>query len=173
MENNNQQPNPVSPAQTTTNPPMPAQNVPVSPVSGPTPVPSATPGGQMPTVKKPFGGIKLNPQDLKNKFNSFSKRTRVLMIVLTVMFLLIFILSIFASLFGKRKSVTLATPTPSPLGASPAPNVVLNASRYATDSGVLKLESDFNNLQLILNASDVKESALTPPTLDFNINFNK
>lgn len=111
--------------------------------------------------------------NLKEKFNSYSKNTRILIVVIAVMFVVIILLSIMVMLFGKKSVLPTATPTPSPVTASPAPNVILNASRYATDSGVLKIESDLQAIQKQLDGSDVKETDLSIPNLDFNINFNK
>jgi hypothetical protein len=76
-------------------------------------------------------------------------------------------------LFGKRTKTPTLTPTPTPISASPTPQIILNASRYATDSGVLKIESDLNNIQKQLDQTDVKQSDLKIPDMDFNINFNK
>lgn len=110
---------------------------------------------------------------LMSKFNSYSKNTKILIIALVVTFFSLFLLTIVSSLFVKKTVPPLPTPTPVPPSVSPEPNVVLNASRYATDSGVLKMESDFNDFQKQLDASDVKQTDLSIPNLDFNINFNK
>ena len=110
---------------------------------------------------------------LKTKFNNFPKNTKILILVMVVLFLIIILLSILVALFGKKQTAIVATPSPSPISVTPGPNVILNASRYATDSGVLKIEGDLNNIQKQLETTDVKQSDLTPPNLDYNINFNQ
>lgn len=110
---------------------------------------------------------------LKAKFSSLPKNTRIIVVAIAALFLIILLLSVLVSLFGKGRGTILATPSPSPISESPIPNVILNASRYATDSGVLKIESDLQDLGKQLDASDVKQSSLKLPNLDFNINFNQ
>ncbi len=131
---------------------------------------------QQPTVPQPSMPLKTKLQNLKAnliiKFNALSKNTKMLVIVMAVLFLIIFLLSILVALFGKKQTVIVATPTPAPLSVSPTPEVILNASRYATDSGVLKIETDLRGFQNDLNSKDVRQTDLTPPTLDFNITFN-
>ncbi len=125
------------------------------------------------TSEKPKGKLQNLVDNLKLKFNVLPKNTKILVITIAVLFLIIFLLSILVALFGKKQTVVIATPTPSSISVTPAPNVILNASRYATDSGVLKIESDLNNIQKQLESTDVKQTDLTLPNIDFNINFNK
>lgn len=46
-------------------------------------------------------------------------------------------------------------------------------SRYATESAVLKIESDVASLEGDLNALEVKESKLNPPPLNWDVNFEE
>ncbi len=138
--------------------PVPTQPVPVQ----------AQP--QVPPTPNKFN---LNIENIKQKFAALPKNTRTMLTVVAVMFLIIFVLFILVSLFGKRSTGVVSTPTPQPISVSPAPQVILNASRYATDSGVLKIESELKNIQNQLNVSDVKQTDLNLPTLDFDINFNQ
>lgn len=128
---------------------------------------------QVPTVSvQPVPPVK--PIDkVKAKFNSYSRNTRVLIVLALGLLVILILLTILTILFGRKKTIVLATPSPSSAAVSPAPNIVLNASKYATDSGVLKIESDLNEFQKQLDASDVKQTDLTLPNLDFNINFNQ
>lgn len=124
-------------------------------------------------INSPLDRIKFLLQNLKIKFDNANKQTKIIVIVVAVLFGIILLLSILVALFGKKQHVPILLPTPTPISASPAPNVILNASRYATDSGVLKIESDLNNFQKQLDTTDVKQSDLSVPNLDFNINFNQ
>lgn len=47
------------------------------------------------------------------------------------------------------------------------------ASRYATDEAVLKMESDIKILEEEINRSDIEEKSLTPPGLNFNVDFKE
>jgi hypothetical protein len=116
---------------------------------------------------------KFNLDSVKEKFNSLPKNKKITVVAIAVMFSLIFLLLILTSLLGKKQIAIIATPSPSPISVTPIPNVILNASRYATDSAVLKIESDLNGIQKQLDSSDVKQSDLSLPNMDFNINFNQ
>ena len=111
--------------------------------------------------------------NLKNKLNSSSKGTKILIIVITALFFLIFLLAILVALVGKKKVAVVLTPSPSPISVSPAPQIIFNASRYATDEAVLKIESNLTEIQKQLESGDVRESALSIPSPEFNINFTK
>lgn len=142
------------------------------------PTPNAVSGSQVTSqVSQPVSTppvMKQTPiEKIKNKFNSLPKNTKILVIVVVGVFLIIFLLSVFVGLFGRKKVIPVATPSPTPIAETPIPNVILNASRYATDSGVLKIESDLQGFSKQLDGSDVKLSDLTLPNLDFNINFNQ
>ncbi len=149
--------------------------LPTNPIQQPTEV-------QQPTSQQPINPApvtiptpeKPKPIDnLKTKFNNLPKNTKILLIVITILLLIIFLLSILVAMFGKKQTAIVATPTPSPISVTPGPNVILNASRYATDSGVLKIESDLNDIQKQLETTDVKQTDLNIPNLDYNINFNQ
>jgi hypothetical protein len=47
------------------------------------------------------------------------------------------------------------------------------SSRYATDEGVLKIESDVSSLEEEMNSLEVKESSLNPPPLNWGVNFEE
>lgn len=126
-----------------------------------------TPANQPATKEKQLDKIKA-------KFNALPKNTRMMVMLAGILFLVLFILLLLSVLFGGKKQAKLPvlTPTPGPVSVTPGPNVIFGASRYATDSGVLKIESDLNGFAQQLNSTDVRQSDLTPPNIDFNINFN-
>ena len=138
-------------------------------VSGPTQMAGGT---EIPIPQK-SSKSKINMASLKEKFNKFPKNTKIAIIVVGVLFFILFVLSILSAMFGKKQTTVVITPSPSPVSVTPIPNVVLGASRYATDSGVLKIETDLNNFQQQLDSSDVKQSDLSIPNVDYNINFNQ
>ena len=86
--------------------------------------------------------------------------------------LVVFVLVLSAVLvleLAKKKPETTTQPTEPP----PAPTETLSRlhSRWATDSGVLKLEEDLKNLSEELKNVDLKESQLSPPVLDMDVEF--
>ena len=46
-------------------------------------------------------------------------------------------------------------------------------SRYATDEAVLKMEADTKALEEEINKGDIEEKSLTPPNLNFDVNFQE
>jgi|SRR5581483_9467105 len=128
--------------------------------------PTVTPRVSNPMAREQFVRV-------REKFNSFSRNTKILIITLTVSFLIIFLLLILVALFGK-KNVTYIAPSPTPVvQVTNPPEVILNASRYATDEGVLKIESEIKNISKQIDGTDVKQSDFGLPSIDFNINFNR
>lgn len=153
-----------------------AENIvpPTSPVQGPTqpvPQPQAAPQQQV-APQTTQNKIPVVVENLKSKFIALPKNTKMLVTIVAGLFLVILLLSVLVMLFGKRTKTPTLAPTPTPISASPTPQVILNASKYATDSGVLKIETDLNNIQKQLDQTDVKQSDLKIPDMDFNIKFN-
>lgn len=143
-----------------------SEQAPVAPPPTTPPSGSPTPQGSAPKASTPIN-------NLKDKFNSFPKNTKILVIAVIVLFLIIFVLSMLTALFGKKRTGPIATPSPTPISETPQPEIILNASRYATDEGVLKIEKDLKDIRKQLDDSDVKQTDLSIPSLDFNINFNQ
>lgn len=119
--------------------------------------------------------VKEKPLDkMKAKFDALPRNTKTMVTVAGILFLILLILLLLSLLFGGKKKVTpILTPTPAPVSVTPGPNFIFGASRYATDSGVLKIESDLNGFAKQLNSTDVKQTDLALPNMDFNINFNQ
>ena len=61
---------------------------------------------------------------------------------------------------------TIEDITPTPVVYNPP-----KASVYATDESILKLEEDINVITQEIGSIVLREGQLTPPTLDFNVNF--
>ncbi len=85
---------------------------------------------------------------------------------------------VFLILAGIVKSMRPA-PTPPPAGGPtpavstplPTPAGIGNPSRYATDSAVLKIDDDVKNLQAKLEGTNLDESNLRPPDINFFVSF--
>ena len=136
---------------------------------------AASTGPQIPPVSnvpKPVTP-KIDVNSLKEKFNKLPKQTKLMVTVAAGLFLLLFVLAILSALFGKKQTIVVITPAPTPISVTPIPVVILNASHYATDSGVLKIESDLNGFQQQLNSADVKQGDLSIPSINYDVNFNQ
>lgn len=104
----------------------------------------------------------------------FKKVFKVAGIVFGFFILLLIVFSIAAGT-GKRRTAIVNNPVSSeaPQEASLNGEKILNPSRYATDSVVLKIEDDLKSVEKELNDLEVNEVYLLPPNLDFDINFGE
>ena len=100
------------------------------------------------------------------------KILRILGIVFAGLLFLMTVLSIVLNLKGKAPVEIKPTPVAS-FAPLPSGEVITNPSRYATDSGVIKIEGDLSGVEKELDNLQVSEVNLLPPRLDFDINFAK
>jgi hypothetical protein len=84
--------------------------------------------------------------------------------------LLLIILGIAVNL-QRRSQKEVVLPTPTPASITPLEGEIANPSRYATDAGVLQIEANLKNFDARLGQEKVREEALNPPQLDFNVEF--
>lgn len=88
--------------------------------------------------------------------------------VLLVVFVLTVSLAVILEVSRKKPQTTIAPPENAP---TPSPVVNRPFSRWATDSGVLAIESELKTLSEDLKNVDLKESGLLPPVLDMEVKF--
>lgn len=119
-------------------------------------------------------------QPVFNKFRDvwlkIPERLRKILRIMGIVFAVLLVLMIILSIVLKLKSKVPVEVKPTPAASFellPSGEVITNPSRYATDSGVLKIEEDLRNLEKELDNLQVNETNLLPPRLDFDINFNK
>jgi len=88
---------------------------------------------------------------------------------LLLLFLLILIL---ISLNLKQKhSFSDVFPTPTPTPTPTLIEEITNPSFYATDSAILKIEEELKKIEQELDSTDLKESSLNLPVLDWEVKF--
>jgi len=81
-------------------------------------------------------------------------------------------LAIFMSFNQKNLNPTTENqPTPTP--PTEIKEEITSPSPYATDAALLKTEEEIKTLDKRLQETDLKESKLNPPSLDWEIKFNK
>ena len=98
----------------------------------------------------------------------FKKIARIVAVVLLLLVLL-YIVSLFVKTIRQNGEVTVSgIPTP-----TVAPYIPYNPSVYAEDELVLQLEEDIKVLDRELATAQLKETILTPPVLDFKVNFEE
>jgi hypothetical protein len=89
-----------------------------------------------------------------------------------LLFLLLLLLLVLLVLSQKPpKPVSLPIPpTPTP---TPFEEKIASPSAYATDSAILKIEQDLKTLDQDLQLTDLKETSLNPPALDWEVEFEE
>jgi len=100
-----------------------------------------------------------------------SQRTKRLAISIAALFLTLVTLIIVLTYFKNRNKVT---PQEEKKDGGAATTIVeRKPSRYATDEAVLKIETDVKALESEIGKSEIEEKNLTPPSLNFDINFKE
>lgn len=162
---------------------------PASPIA-PVPQPQAQPSSNAITqdiqrakglVEKIREGIKQKQEMAKTrqgipgapKQKLIDKKIMILLVGLAVLVVLLIAGTLYKAMSGRGQRIVLA-PTPTPVVTPTlAPVEIRNPSRYATDSGVLKIEEDLKALDKDLVGTEIKESSLTPPSLDWDVSFKE
>lgn len=141
------------------------------------PVPQAKPDLAPPenNIKNKFSEIKSRAvTKIGPWYSNLSPANKRLVTIMGVLLLIVGVLFVLALFFAPRRGPAAPTPTPVATSAPTAtPAEITNPSRYATDSGVLKIETDLKDIEAKLNQTKLKDSDLTPPSLDYNIDFSK
>ena len=130
-------------------------------------------------AKSPINDVRAKLLDLKEKgmvrYKALPPMQQKMALAAGVLLGIMIVLFILAALFAPKRTKVVVEATPTPAGTSvpfPTTQAITNPSRYATDSGVLKIESDVKTLEGQLNQIDIKQSDLNLPDLDWNVNFN-
>lgn len=73
-----------------------------------------------------------------------------------------------------KQSSTSPSPIPTPIITSyPEKETTASPSAYATDSAILKLEKEIEEVAKEIQATDLRESKLNPPVLDMEVSFEQ
>ena len=106
------------------------------------------------------------------KFNfKLSLKYRRPLIVFLVILVLLVVIGIFAPFFGRfiKRNITPAeTPAPTAL-----PEATLTPSVSTNDPDILGIEEKLGKLDESFSKVNLREDELRPPTLDFNVSFEK
>jgi hypothetical protein len=104
--------------------------------------------------------LKLNPQ--------IRKVITVTGFIFGILILLAIVFSISTRPGGRAK----ATPTPMPNSEqSPLPEIIINPSKYATDSAVLLVEENIKKIEKEIGETVINDLKLSQPNLLWDINF--
>jgi hypothetical protein len=85
---------------------------------------------------------------------------------------LLIILAVLSQTILKPASPEEATTPPAPT-PTPFEEKIASPSAYATDSAILRIESELESIEKELQETDLKEASLNPPVLDMDINFKE
>ena len=102
---------------------------------------------------------------------SMSKKTLIIALVVILFFVALVIAGV---LFGVALILSNSKPVPAPVVTTVEQPIVLppvKISRFASDSGILKLREDLKNIQTKIDTMDLFESQITPPVYDLNISI--
>lgn len=112
----------------------------------------------------PDKGINLSAQ-------SGNQKKKIILILSGALVLILLLVLVIVG--SNNRVLILPTPTPEPI-PTPTPFVetIASPSAYATDSAVLKIGDDINDLENQLQNIDLKDNYLLPPAINLDINFN-
>ena len=97
---------------------------------------------------------------------------RKVIMVTGFVFGLLLIIAIVFSVSTKSGGRVKSTPTPSSnIEQSPLPEIIINPSRYATDSAVLTVEENLKNIEKEIGSTVINDLKLAQPNLLWDINF--
>ena len=101
------------------------------------------------------------------------KKTLIIILIAVIFFALIVITGIMIGVAFIMSGAKNIAPPPTPTSSTePAVSVPsASGSKYASDSGLLKIKSDIEAQQQKINSMDLFESQITPPSLDLNISI--
>lgn len=105
----------------------------------------------------------------------FNRTTKIMIAVAVALFGIIILVAIIGLIFSglRNRGNGTALPQATPISGEIPQTAPLKPSRYATDPDVLSIENSLKDLEGELNKIEVKDSYLTLPKLEFNINFKK
>lgn len=104
-----------------------------------------------------------------NRWQKLTKQRRLIAILAALIALTLFVILLLKITWPVPPSAPVL-PTRPPLPII-APTPISSPSLYATDSAVLKIEDDLGNIETDLQTTDLKESSLMPPSLDWEVTF--
>lgn len=100
---------------------------------------------------------------------------RQLIFIASIVLAVSLVIGVFAAVIifftGKKQNPPPVAPIISPMEATPTPFIPLPTSPFATNAGILKLESDLNDLLRRVDTVDLVEPEITPPNLDLHLNI--
>ena len=97
---------------------------------------------------------------------------RKVIIITGFIFGLLLLAAIVFSVSTKTVGKVKTTPTPATnIEQSPLPEIIINPSRYATDSAVLTIEGNLKSIEKEIESTVINDLKLAPPNLLWDINF--
>lgn len=127
-----------------------------------------------PAIEKRAAATGVAVTKLSNSGNKglIKKILKIFFIILILLLLVFAAIKLFSGKGGGGLG-SKATPTLGPATSTPTPIVYEPPAKsvYADDPVILKLEQDINVLTREIAGTNIKETQLNPPSLDFNVSF--
>lgn len=146
--------------------------VPVAPVT-PESLPIVTTAVVAPVSPPASGKSKLpfDPKQIIDRIKALPKKTKLLSGL--VAFLLLLMILLMTTDPGRRvRNTLLPSPSPIPTETTQLPEI-FDPSPYANDPEIKDIESKLSEYDKAMNAVQLREDTLRPPTLDWNVDFKK
>ncbi|MBU2035989.1 hypothetical protein KKC36_00875, partial [Patescibacteria group bacterium] len=144
------------------------------------PVSEPVVNSQQPSIEVPVPNQTVNEEKKKNKYvtlaaNLWMKLNPALRKVIMItgfIFGLLLLLAIVFSVSPKTGNKVQSTPKPNiTVEKSPLPEIIINPSRYATDSAVLAVEEDLKTIEKEIGSTVINDLKLAPPNLLWDVSF--
>jgi len=144
------------------------------------PVSEPVVNSQQPSIEVPVSNQTVNERKKKNKYLTsatnlwmrLNPALRKVVLITGFIFSLLLLIAIVFSLSSKTNSKVKSTLKPNAVvEKSPLPEIVINASRYATDSAVLAVEEGLKVIEGKIGSTAINDLKLAPPNLFWDINF--
>lgn len=119
-----------------------------------------------PTVPVDLGTILSNIKPFLSKLPAKFYSNKKIFWPVSIAFGLIFLVLILGLLFGKRGAVVGTSKSP-----SPSPTVQVTPQASASGNILIDSQNKLNDLKTQIDNLDIKESRLSPPSINFDIRF--
>ena len=109
---------------------------------------------------------------IKEKSAVPKKRLMIFVSAFGVVLILLLITAVFTG-FSQNLFEETDTEKPMPKPITESRKEITSPSPYATDAAILKIEEEVEKLDKKIQETDLKETDLTPPTLDWEVEFEE
>jgi len=135
-------------------------------------LPIVTPAvAPVPTTPEIKSKVPFSPKQLLDRIKALPRKIKILSGV--AVFLLVLVILLMTTDPGRRvRNTLLPSPSPVPTETTQLPEI-FDPSPYADDPEIKDIERKLSEYDKAMNAVQLREDTLRPPTLDWNVDFKK